>query len=193
MDDSFRFNDPRALPFAPMRFRGVLPHLEKDGGVYFVTFRAWDAVLRSPDSVPDDASPETVAERSEPPLTRGACVLARPEVAEIVTGCLGHFDGDRYHLAAWVVMPNHAHAIVAPAPPHSLASILHTWKSYSAHRINRLLSLSGPFWERKYFDHLIRSEAALARFVDYVHQNPVSAGLCTRPEEWPASSAHPGA
>lgn len=41
--------------------------------------------------------------------------MKKPEIAEIVAGALKHFDGERYHLHAWCVMPNHVHAIVEVA------------------------------------------------------------------------------
>jgi putative transposase len=39
---------------------------------------------------------------------------------------------------------------------NSLDRIVHSWKSYSAHRANRILGRSGTFWHRDYFDHAER-------------------------------------
>lgn len=86
-------------------------------------------------------------------------------------------------------MPNHVHAVVSPQLGCTLSQVLQSWKGFTAREANRLLDKSGPFWERESFDHMIRSLHSLERFIDYTRMNPVSAGLCARPEEWPYSSA----
>ncbi len=110
-------------------------------------------------------------------------------MGELVEGALLHFQGQRYALHAWVVMPDHVHAVLTCYPEHPLQSVLHSWKSFTSHAINRMLGRSGPFWQKESFDHLIRSEEHARRFLEYVETNPVVAGLCGRPEEWPFSSA----
>ncbi len=86
-------------------------------------------------------------------------------------------------------MPDHVHVVVAPFPDHDLGSILHSWQSYTAHLINLRTHRSGPVWQRESFDHLIRSAEDFDRFITYVEDNPVVAGLCTTREQWPFSSA----
>ncbi|MCZ7637771.1 MAG: transposase [Verrucomicrobia bacterium] len=178
--------------WAPLRSRGELPHLFKPGGTYFVTYRLWDAVVpaderpTTPEPSPDD--PEAVAAYYEPPLRAGSCVLGRPEVAGIVIEALEHFDGQRYALHAWCVMPNHVHVVVTPADGHGLSAILHTWKSFTAKAVNRVLGRTGALWERESFDHLVRSFASFRKLVDYTVNNPVKAGWCAQPEEWAFSS-----
>ena len=100
-----------------------------------------------------------------------------------------HFDGQRYELAAWCVMPNHAHAVFTPLAVFDPSEILHSWKSYTAHRVNALVKRTGALWERESFDHLIRSVDDFEGFIRYVEDNPVVAGLCEKPEDWPWSSA----
>ena len=102
------------------------------------------------------------------------------------------FEGRRYYLSAWCVMPNHVHALVTPLGDHTLSGILHSWKSYTANNINRLVHEGGPLWERESFNHLIRSAEHWQWFVDYTERNPVNAGLCSTPEEWPFSSCSVG-
>ena len=116
-------------------------------------------------------------------------MLARADVAEVVQNALRFFHTQRYDLAAWCVMPNHAHAVVTPLVPHTPSGILHSWKSYTSHRINDTLGRLGTLWERESFDHLIRSVDDFEGFVSYVENNPVVAGLCEKPEDWPWSSA----
>ena len=100
-----------------------------------------------------------------------------------------HFQGDRYALSAWCVMPNHAHAVLTPYSSYGLSEILHSWKSYSAHQINKILGRNGKLWEEESFDHLVRNERAFEQFVAYTENNPVAAGLCDCPELWLFSSA----
>ena len=73
----------------------------------------------------------------------GACWLRRPDIAELVANALRHFDGQRYLLSAWVVMPNHVHAVIWPMPNHLLGDILRSWKGYSAHEANQRLQRTG--------------------------------------------------
>ena len=122
---------------------------------------------------------------------RGDCFLSQPAIAKLVSGALKFFLGQRYELPAWVVMPNHVHAVVHPLPGHTLSDIEHSWKSYTANEANKLLHRVGQtFWQPECFDHLVRDNADHARCSQYVTNNPVSARLCERPEDWPWSSAH---
>ena len=100
-----------------------------------------------------------------------------------------HFQGERYALSGWCVMPNHVHAVVTPYADYSLSQILHSWKSYSAHQINKTLGRNGKIWEKESFDHLVRNEKAFEAFVVYTEANPVVAGLCDKPEDWYFSSS----
>jgi REP element-mobilizing transposase RayT len=186
--------DPRRTPFARLQSRGELPHLYKDGGIYFVTFRLADAVIpNAPErSLPETPTNEDIARASEPPISLGSCVLKRPDIAELVQNALRHFEGERYLLGAWCVMPNHVHVIFGPLPGHTPSDILQSWKGFTARRANQLLGKSGSFWERESFDHLIRNERGREWFAEYVNQNPVEAGFCKAPCEWPYSSAGVG-
>jgi REP element-mobilizing transposase RayT len=180
---------PENLPFSVMKWRGELPHLYKEGCSYFVTFCLFDVSARNRDRFPDREEAGGIARAYDLDASLGECFLRNPEVAEVVEGALLHFQGERYDLTAWCVMPNHVHAVVTPAAEHRLTSVLHSWKSYSAHRANQILGRTGEFWERESFDHLIRNERAFDKFVAYTENNPVAAGLCGTPEEWPYGSA----
>jgi len=120
----------------------------------------------------------------------GKCWLRRPEIADGVADALRFFAGQRYRLDAWVVMPNHVHAVLWPMPNHALSDILQSWKRFTAREANKRLARTGePFWQRESFDHWIRSDEEHARCCRYVANNPVKAGLCSAPEEWRWSSA----
>jgi putative transposase len=108
---------------------------------------------------------------------RGACVLRDPLLARIVADSLHHFDGDRYLLLDFVVMPNHLHALVAFPDEDGMLAQCESWKHYTATQINKRLNRRGRFWQQDAFDHLVRSEAQFEYLRDYIAQNPLKAGL----------------
>jgi REP element-mobilizing transposase RayT len=107
----------------------------------------------------------------------GNCYLRRPEIAEIVKDSLHYFEGQRYYLHAWSIMPNHVHVIVEPVAGWKLAQITHSWKSFTANMINRKLSRHGQLWQYEPYDHLIRNESEYLEQMEYVWNNPEKAGL----------------
>ena len=120
----------------------------------------------------------------------GACWLQRPEIATLVREALRHFEGERYRLHGWVIMPNHVHVLVTPLGDHSLSGVVHSWKSYTATQANKLLGRSGPFWHADYFDRFMRDEGHFVTTLEYIHGNPVKAGLCADPSAWAWTSYH---
>jgi len=122
----------------------------------------------------------------------GECLLRRPDLADLVANAIRHFDGERYRLRVWVVMPNHAHAVLWPMPNHLLGDIVKSWKGFTAREANKLLGRTGTtFWQPESFDHWIRDDDEMAHICRYVEHNPVTARLCDAPEKWPWSSASP--
>ena len=132
--------------------------------------------------------------RVEADLDRGlgSCWLARDEFAAIVKDCLLHFHGQRYTMEAWVLMPNHVHCIVGLYEGYTLGKIIGGIKGFSGGRINKLLEREGTVWQRDCFSTPIRSAAHLAAARDYIHNNPVAAGLCANARDWKWSSAAGG-
>jgi REP element-mobilizing transposase RayT len=116
----------------------------------------------------------------------GACHFRRPEIADVVEGALKHFEGERYEMLAWCVMPNHVHTVFKESGGWPLARILHSWKSYTANEANKILGRTGALWQDEYFDHLVRNAADLDRCVRYVLANPASARLKNWPYVWSA-------
>ena len=186
---------------ATVRSRGRLPHWEQAQAIYFVTFRLADSlskntlrqfeferrdIVASARAAGRDLSAaernrlaKLFSERVESKLDAGvgSCIFRDPTLAAVVAAALRKFDVDRYHLFAWCVMPNHVHAVFRPLGDWNLERILHTWKSYSAKELNRLLRRSKTVWQREYFDHLVRDENEFLRILNYVAQNPERAGL----------------
>ena len=122
-------------------------------------------------------------------MGRGKCLLKDPRVATIVQNSLLHFDDIRYNLFAWVVMPNHTHSLLTRFEDWTLARLMHTYKSYTTHEINKLLGRAGSLWRTEYFDRYIRNAEHFRSVVKYIENNPVKAGLCAKPRDWPFSSA----
>ena len=184
-----------------IRDRGHLPHWEKEAATYFVTFRLAGSL---PKTVFDRIESEkTAIIRTAGQLRRklsadetkklqrlsaiiivqsldrgfGECFLANHFVAEEVRATLLYFHEKRYRLFAWCVMPNHVHVVFKSFPGHTLSDIVHSWKSFTAKSANRILGRTGPFWEREYYDHLVRNQSELERAIRYVGQNPEKAHL----------------
>ena len=121
---------------------------------------------------------------------RGACILKREDIAAIVEGALQHFDGERYRLLAWVLMPNHVHVLIEQSEGYSLSDILHSWKSFTSKKINMLEGTTGAVWASDYHDRFVRNAEHYENALRYIEQNPVKAGLVSHAEEWLFSSAY---
>jgi REP element-mobilizing transposase RayT len=119
-------------------------------------------------------------------------VLSDPRIASLMQDAFLHFDGDRYRLLAWVVMPNHVHVVAEMLVDYALAAIVQSWKRHTARQANILLNRQGPLWQSDYYDRYVRNQRHYDQAVAYVHNNPVVAHLVERAEDWPWSSAKPG-
>jgi putative transposase len=194
MDELQFFN-----PYADIRFTANrLPHWQQEGAVYFVTFRLADAVPRhlrtqweSEREVwlrvhPQPWSAEVEREYHEQfsgAIERwldagyGSCVLRRHDCAAFVAEALRHFDGERVSLISSVVMPNHVHAVFVQNAAWPLEKILLSWKGFTARKINALLGRTGSFWQRDYFDRLVRDDNHLANCIRYIRRNPEKSRL----------------
>ena len=172
------------------RSRGYLPHCDERGLVQHIVFGLFDAMsAEAPASL---TRPDLRADWADDQLDRGiGCkLLAKHANAEFVQASLLHDDGVKYALAAWCVMPTHVHALVELRFDATLAGIVQTLKSATAHAINKSERRTDRLWRREYFDRFMRSEDQLANTVAYIENNPVAAGLCEAPADWPFSSAH---
>jgi len=194
MDDLQFFN-----PYEDIRFTANrLPHWQQKGAVYFVTFRLVDAVpqhLREQWESergawlrihPQPWSAEVQCEyhnRFSGAIQRwldaghGSCVLRRHDCAAVVAESLRHFDGERIAQIAWVVMPNHVHAVFVLNAAWPLEKIILSWKGFTARRINPLIGRTGNFWQRDYFDRLVRDARHFANCIRYIRRNPTKARL----------------
>ncbi len=172
-----------------------LPHFDSPGAQQYITYRLadslpadrrgeWEAFL----TIEDDLEKQRRLEQYLD-LGHGACHLRNPRIAELVQRAFWHYGGIRYRLMAWVVMPNHVHALLEVwGTP--LGKILKDLKSYTAKEANKVLGREGTFWEEDYFDRYIRDEEHFRRVVRYIENNPVKAGLVAWAAQWRWSSAH---
>jgi len=112
----------------------------------------------------------------------GRCVFKRPEIAKIVADSLLHFDGVRYRIGDFVVMPNHVHLLAAFPTEEAMKLQCDSWLHSTAVQINRLLGEKGKFWQSEPFDHLVRSPEQYEHLRAYIRENPIRAGL--RPGEY---------
>lgn len=183
--------------------RGYLPHLDQPNLYQSITFRLHDSVpseviqrwkeeLNWREDLHNDAQKMADLRRrivAFEDAGYGACWLGDERIAVLVQNTLLHFDGQRYRLIAWCVMPNHVHVLVETFPEHPLDGILHSWKSFTAQKANKLLARQGPFWAREYYDRYIRDDQHFAQTVFYIEQNPVKVGFVDTAKDWKFSSA----
>jgi putative transposase len=104
-----------------------------------------------------------------------------------------------FHVDAWVVLPDHAHAIwTLPPGDHDCATRWRAVKIAFSKALNKACSPGikmagsgdGGIWERHYRDYRIGDDDEYAALVDYLHGNPVRHGLCQQAADWPWSSLH---
>ncbi len=192
-----------------VRNRGRLPHWEKEEGLYFITFHLADSlpqsvrakiterrrILEAAQQAKANLSPEQKTElaayshaRIEEYFDRGAgsCPFADQRIAGMMAAALRFQEGKRYRLLAWCVMPNHVHVVVRLFPGQELAGIVQAWKSFSSKAANHALLRKGRFWQREYYDRLLRDGDELSRAIRYIVENPAKAGLNNWPWVWSA-------
>ena len=166
-----------------IRDRGRLPHWEKDSATYFITFRWSDSLPNAllakieseRKSIVDNAN--QIGRELSPDERKRLQNLSPSRIENDLdtgAGACYLFDDIRYRLL------RHAEPCARGSPfvPRAaLASIIHSWKSCSAKEVGRILRRQGTFWQREYYDHLIRNENELQGALRYVAENPVKAGL----------------
>lgn len=112
----------------------------------------------------------------------GTCPLRQPDLAQIVADALLHFDGERYRMGDFVVMPNHAHLLAAFGTATGMKDQCASWLRFTAHQINQATHRAGKLWQQEPFDHLVRSPDQYDYLRKYIADNPGKARL--RPGEY---------
>ena len=107
----------------------------------------------------------------------GRCLFRRPELARIVADSLLHFDGERYRMGDFVVMPNHVHLLATFPTAEGMKHQCGSWMHFTAVQVNKLIGEKGNLWQKEPFDHVVRSPEQYEYLRDYIADNPVKAGL----------------
>ena len=170
--------------------RGYLPHRDAPGLIQFVTFRLadsfpaerreeWERLFASEDQTERRHQLQAYLD-----LGYGACHLRDPRIAELTVATLKHFDGERYKLIAWCVMPNHVHVLFETTNT-AMSGIISSWKRFIGTRANQWLGRTGAFWQEDYWDTYMRDADDSDATAFYIEDNPRKAVL----ENWPWRSA----
>ncbi len=95
-----------------------------------------------------------------------------------------------FAMIAYVILPDHLHLLIRPIGASTFSQIMHSMKSYFSHAYKARMGMEGrlKFWQKRFFDHVIRNEFDLEAHIHYIHYNPVKHGYVMRPEDWPYSS-----
>jgi REP element-mobilizing transposase RayT len=163
-----------------------------DGQSLFVTFRLCDSLPANrlfPASNVTSGEAFVWLDRLLDHARSGPAFLRQPEIAETVLTWIQYgVEIRHYELHAWAIMPNRLHLLLTPKV--SASKLLGSLKAATAKRANLLLQRTGqPFRQDESYDHLVRNDEEFRRIRRYIENNPVTAGLAFRPEEYAWSSA----
>ncbi len=175
-----------------LRWATFLPHWHQDDKYVFVTFRLADSLpqekLRALQEEKEiwlkkHPKPWTFEDDNEYcdkfvskidnwlDSNYGKCLLNYPQNRKIVEDALLFFDGERYNLKAFVVMPNHVHLLMQMKKGFNIESVMRSLKSFTAKKINKVMNRTGRFWQSEYFDRIIRSEDHYKYVLKYIIAN----------------------
>jgi REP element-mobilizing transposase RayT len=205
-------------PWEPLHVTsGSLPHWQQGRRTYFITWRTADSILLAwlrklhhdrdtwlqahdlrrkdfasllPEKQQEFHQRFTHAWHDKLDECLGECVLRRQACRDKVASSLKHFDGVRYMLGDFVVMPNHVHLLVTPLGGEDVEKLCFSWKRFSSGEINKVLGKKGEFWQVESYDHIVRSGEALRAIQKYIANNSLKAGLregkftLYQPESW---------
>lgn len=180
--------------------RGYLPHFDGGEICQFITLHLGDSMPREVwqrwklelEHEKDEDAKAILYTRYEKYLDEGygACHLKDSRIADVVQESILRFNGDRYKLRPWVIMPNHVHFMITPISPWRISDIIQRLKSYTSHQANKILRRTGKFWQEDYFDRYIRNYEHFEKTAAYIENNPVKARLCKKASDWRWSSAN---
>ena len=189
-------SDKRQMPI--WHCRGKFPHREYKP-LQFITYRLYDSVPKklidewkeelkvTEMTLSNDPRVEILRKRIDKyeDAGYGQCFLKDERIASMVLENLFHFNGIRYNVLRWCIMPNHVHVLIEVMEGWTLSTIMHGWRSYTAHQANKILERTGVFWMEEYFDRYIRDEKHLETVINYIDNNPVKDGLVDEAHKWP--------
>jgi putative transposase len=166
--------------------RGYLPHFDGYGAAQHVVFRTFDslsaAIVQKSATLPVSDARRFVDTQLDGSHT--GRIFEDQFAASEMEETLRHFDGQRFDLLAWCVMPNHIHVLIVPLGENRMGDIVRTWKMQATKRLG-----GGRVFAADYFDRYMRNSKQMETTLLYIEYNPVKAGLCLYPEQWRWSSA----
>ncbi len=116
-------------------------------------------------------------------------VLEEP-AREIIVSALGFaVRQQRIYLRAFVVMPDHWHALFALREPWILPKFIHDMMSYVGGKTSALLTKHKTSWQDGYYDTRVKTAKQFEFVAYYIEHNPVAKGLVEKADQWDASSA----
>lgn len=117
-------------------------------------------------------------------------LFASPRLAQIVVDNIDFYErrGD-YELLAFVVMPDHLHMLITPKQG-PISDNLRNLKCFVAKQVREIIGGSGAIWQVSFRDRIVRCESDIERFADYIHYNPVEAGMVDDPVDYAFSSGN---
>ena len=92
-------------------------------------------------------------------------------------------------MLAFVVMPDHIHALLRPEPGAPISRVIAFIKHVSMKAI-RAYGHPSQVWEERFYNRVMRDEDELRNAIAYIHANPVRAGLCPEERQWRWSTAN---
>ena len=97
-----------------------------------------------------------------------------------------------FTMLAYVILPDHFHFLIQPIGESNFSQIMHSLKISFTLSYKRLakVDISLRFWQKRFWDHVIRNEIDLENHIHYIHFNPVKHGYATDPNQWQNSSFH---
>lgn len=128
-------------------------------------------------------------------------LLQHDQSKRIVIGQLGsRLKQHQGICTGFVIMPNHVHALIWFTETKQLSPFMNKWKDQSSHQIKKLYREKFPnywsqldnhehIWQPRYYGFNIWSRQKLEEKLNYIHLNPVRAGLVDRAVDWKWSSA----
>lgn len=95
-----------------------------------------------------------------------------------------------FMMLGYVFLPDHFHILIRPTGSSTFSDIMHSVKPNFTKEYKKLVGLTGSlqFWQKGFWDHVIRDDVDFQRHLDYIHYNPVRHQLVQKPEEWLYSS-----
>lgn len=196
-------------------YKRNLPHYQPPGGEFFITFRLanslpkeklarWkiekEQLINSLRTKTSSAAVEKIKkhyfskfDQLRDSSSNGESWLKEDRIAQIVADKLHEFDGKKYSLVCYCIMPNHVHLLVKllasckrdeSRSTYPVTDILRLIKGSTAFMANKALGRSGQFWQHESYDHLVRNDKERDNIIRYILENPVKAGFTDFWNEW---------